>query len=40
MLAFLESQNMLSDTYEVKDLGLVLGLFIKLAHDVREYKPP
>jgi hypothetical protein len=37
MLAFFESKNMLSETSEVKDLGLIMGLFIKLARDVREY---
>lgn len=28
---------MLSDNSEVKDLGLIMGVFIKVANDVREY---
>lgn len=37
MLALLESKKLLSDTSEVRNLDLVMALFMKIAHDVRDY---
>jgi hypothetical protein len=37
MLALLESKQLLAETSEVKNLGLIMGLFLKLPHDSRAY---